>query len=105
MDHPRPALCRERRIGFPSVFRVAGVQWEPNEETPMTFLLLTIFAQAGAGPQESSMPAEKLEALLFECRVGGTVDPKEKAVEALSKVGDDSLPVLIRALAGKYPER
>src|SRR5262245_13590435 len=73
------------------------------EDHPMAFLLLAFLS--GAEKQESSIPMERLEALLFECRPGGSVDSKTRAVEALSKLGDESIPVLVRALGGRYPER
>lgn len=71
----------------------------------MTFLLVALLA--GVETQEPPITLEKLEALLYECRSGSRGDSKAKtkAAEALSKVGDEFIPVLIRALGGTYPER
>jgi hypothetical protein len=71
----------------------------------MTFLLVAILA--GVETQESPITQEKLEDLLFECRAGsrGDAKTKTKAAEALSKIGDEFIPILIRALGGTYPER
>jgi len=71
----------------------------------MTFLLVAILA--GLETQEPPITLEKLEDLLFECRVGvrGDARTKTKAAEELSKVSDEFIPVLIRALGGTYPER
>lgn len=70
----------------------------------MIALLISIFCGGGAEPQEPSIPTEKLESLLYDLRMGGPVDPRVGAIETLSKVGDDAIPVLVRALGRKYPE-